>query len=75
MLTNDVIAHFGSKVAIARALGIGKASVSKWPEKVPPLRAAQLHKLTRGKLKFDLESYSDWNKPIHRETEAHEHTA
>jgi hypothetical protein len=67
MQTNDVIAHFGSKIAVARALNIGKAAVSKWPDKVPPLRAAQLEKLTNGELKFDPDSYADWNRPAHHE--------
>ncbi len=57
MLTSDVIAHFGSKVATARALGIQKAAVSKWKKLVPPLRAAQVHDLTRGKLRFDPADY------------------
>ena len=60
MLTNAVISHYGSKSAAARALGIGKASVSKWGDLVPPLRAAQYHQKTRGKLKFDPADYIDW---------------
>jgi DNA-binding transcriptional regulator YdaS (Cro superfamily) len=67
MLTEDAIAYFGSKSALARALGIGKAAVSKWPEKVPPLRAAQLQELTERELRFDPSEYSNWNKPTHRE--------
>lgn len=63
MLTADAVKHFGSKTLVAKALGIGKAAVSKWPPMVPPLRAAQLHQLTRGKLKFDPASYQDWNRP------------
>jgi hypothetical protein len=65
MLTKDAVSHFGTKIAVARALNIGKAAVSKWDEEglVPPLRAAQLHKLTRGKLKFDPSAYADWNRP------------
>lgn len=62
MLTIDAIKFFGSKSAVARALNIGKASVSKWDELVPPLRAAELHVLTQGKLIFDPSDYRDWNK-------------
>lgn len=65
MLTADVVAYFGSKTAVARELNIGKAAVSKWDEdgRVPPLRAAQLHRKTHGKLKFNPDDYADWNKP------------
>jgi hypothetical protein len=64
MLTSDVISHFGSGAKVAEALNVGRAAVSKWQKKgvVPPLRAAQLHKLTRGKLIFDLSKYTDWYK-------------
>ena len=57
MLTSDVIAHFGSASETARALGIQRAAVYKWGERVPPLRAAQIHNLTRGKLRFDVAQY------------------
>lgn len=70
MLTSDVIAYFGSKAKTARALGLGKAAVSKWSERVPPLQAARLHRLTRGKLKFDPEAYANWNKPSSSHVEA-----
>lgn len=72
MLTRDAIDHFGSKSAIARKLRIGKAAVSKWGEFVPPLRAAQLHALTRGRLKFnpDAPAYRDWYGKSSREVAA-----
>lgn len=57
MRTADVIEHFGSKAKTARALGVGRAAVTKWGDQVPPLRAAQIQRLTRGKLKFDPDSY------------------
>lgn len=60
MRTQDVISHFGNRSKVARALGIGRASVSKWGERVPPLRAAQLGKLTRQRLRFDPDEYADW---------------
>jgi hypothetical protein len=62
MLKSQVIEHFGSGVAVARALGIGKQAVSAWGELVPPLRAAQLAQITKNKLRFDLEDYQDWNQ-------------
>lgn len=60
MLKDDVKTHFGSYAEVARQLGVGRATVSKWKKLVPPLRAAQLQKLTKGKLKFDPAAYSSW---------------
>lgn len=60
MLTASVIEYFGRQVDVAKALGIGRAAVWKWGEMVPPLRAAQIDRLTRGKLKFDPSQYADW---------------
>ena len=59
MLTSDAIAYFGTKVAIARKLGIGKAAVSKWGEVVPRPWAAELHVLTEGELEFQPDKYRD----------------
>lgn len=70
MLTSDVISYFGSQAEVARALSIGKAAVSKWGTRVPPLRAAQLQQMTKGKLRFDPDSYRDWYKPAATEPEA-----
>jgi DNA invertase Pin-like site-specific DNA recombinase len=41
----EVIEHFGGVSATARALGITKSAVSKWPEKIPWGRALQIEKL------------------------------
>ena len=57
MLKSDVIAYYESPSRVAQALGISSAAVSQWRECVPPLRAAQLQKLTRGKLRFDPADY------------------
>ena len=46
--------HFKGKSKLAKALGISPASVSQWPEDVPELRAYQIERLTKGKLKADL---------------------
>jgi hypothetical protein len=51
MNTADAIQHFGSKVAIARALGIRKQAVSAWGETVPEGRAYQLELITGGALR------------------------
>jgi hypothetical protein len=57
MLKSDVVKHYGSQAAAARALGLKRAAVNKWPAKVPAGWAAQLHFLTRGKLRFDPAAY------------------
>lgn len=49
----DVINHFGSQAAAARALGITPESVSQWGDTIPPLRAYQIERLTVGELKSD----------------------
>lgn len=49
----DAIEHYGSGAAVGRALGIGKAAVSKWPPIIPRPWAAELHIRTNGKLHFD----------------------
>ena len=51
MLTSDVIRHFGSQAATARALGIAQPAVFNWGEHPPPLRQLQIQALTGGKLK------------------------
>lgn len=62
MLKSQVIEHFGTGVAVAEALGIGKQAVSAWGDRVPPLRAAQIAQITKNKLRFDLKDYEDWNQ-------------
>lgn len=57
MKKSDAIKHYGSRAAIGRALRIGKAAVSKWPEKVPRPWAAELHIITNGALHFDPSEY------------------
>jgi hypothetical protein len=59
MLKKDVIQHYGSGAAAARALGLQRAAVQKWPDLVPAGWAAQLHFLTRGKLRYDLDDYAE----------------
>lgn len=57
MLTKDAIHHFGSGAALAAAVGISRAAVSQWGERVPLATAARLEKLTGGQLALDIESY------------------
>jgi len=48
----DVIAHFGSVVNAAKALGdISPQAISQWPETIPQGRAYQIEILTGGTLK------------------------
>lgn len=53
MLKEKVIAHFGSQIAVARALNICKQAVSNWPEIVPQGSAYKLQFLTAGILHVD----------------------
>lgn len=62
MLKKDVLDHYKTPAAVAEALGISVQAISQWGERVPPLRAAQVHKLTRGRLKFDPSDYPDYWK-------------
>jgi len=51
MTTSHAVKYFGSKAALARALGINKGAVSQWGETIPQGRAYQIEVLTGGKLK------------------------
>jgi hypothetical protein len=57
MKTKLVVEMFGTRAAVARAIGISKAAVCAWGETVPLSSAARLEKATSGLLKLDLESY------------------
>lgn len=52
-----VIEHFKTQIAIAAALRISPAAVSKWPEQIPELQAVRLDRLTEGKLRYDPACY------------------
>jgi DNA-binding transcriptional regulator YdaS (Cro superfamily) len=51
MKTSTALRHFGSRTALAGALGISVAAVSQWGETVPPRRQYELEHITNGKLK------------------------
>ncbi len=55
----DVIKHFGSVGAVAAALRIKSAAVSQWPEVIPPLRAYEIERITKGALRVNLEENSN----------------
>jgi DNA-binding transcriptional regulator YdaS (Cro superfamily) len=48
----QVIEFFGSKSAMAKALGVDKAAVSQWLRYgLPPARAIEIEKMTNGEIK------------------------
>lgn len=51
MTTQDLIEHFGSKTAIAKALGIWHTTISSWGVYPPLGRQYELQVITNGKLK------------------------
>lgn len=53
MTTKEVIDHFETQVAIARALGITQSAVSQWGDRPPMLRQYQIEIVTQGGLRAD----------------------
>lgn len=53
MKKKDVIKFFGTQEKTAKALNISQASVCKWGKNIPRLRAFEIERLTKGKLKAD----------------------
>ncbi|MFB0769884.1 Cro/CI family transcriptional regulator [Aeromonas salmonicida] len=53
MRTELAVDYFGTKAAIADALGIKKSAVSQWGDIIPKGRAYQIEVLTGGKLKAE----------------------
>ncbi|WP_406568202.1 Cro/CI family transcriptional regulator [Aeromonas caviae] len=53
MKTESAVKHFGSKAALADALGIKRSAVSQWGDTIPQGRAYQIEVLTGGALKAD----------------------
>ncbi|MEG3753119.1 Cro/CI family transcriptional regulator [Psychromonas arctica] len=47
------IKFFGSGANLAKALKINSSAVYQWPEVIPRLRAFEIERLTKGKLKAD----------------------
>jgi DNA-binding transcriptional regulator YdaS (Cro superfamily) len=63
MKTELAVDYFGTKAAIADALGIKRSAVSQWGETIPKGRAYQIEVLTDGKLKADSHSASQQPTP------------
>ncbi|MEL7747781.1 Cro/CI family transcriptional regulator [Enterobacter cloacae] len=57
MFKKEVIDHFGTQRAIAKALGISDAAVSQWKEVIPEKDAYRLQFVTDGALKYDEAAY------------------
>ncbi len=56
MTYSDLIKHFGSQGAVARAIGISQPSVCEWQDNgVPENRQLEIQKITGGTLKADPE--------------------
>lgn len=53
MKTLHVIAHYGTQIAVADALGVSQASISKWGEFPPDNRQLQIERITLGALKAE----------------------
>jgi len=53
MLKADAIRYYETATKLAETLGIGKALVSKWPDKVPPRYQYELERLTDGELEAE----------------------
>jgi DNA-binding transcriptional regulator YdaS (Cro superfamily) len=53
MKIDQAIAHFGSQVALANALGVQQPAVSMWKSRgaIPHLQQIRIEHLTKGKLK------------------------
>jgi hypothetical protein len=53
MLTEDAINFYGGVAALARALGISRAAIYQWGDRVPQSSSWKLQVLTKGKLRVD----------------------
>ncbi|MCZ8808192.1 Cro/CI family transcriptional regulator [Escherichia albertii] len=57
MYKKDVIDHFGTQRAVAKALGISDAAVSQWKEVILEKDAYRLEIVTAGALKYQESAY------------------
>lgn len=62
MLKQDLITHFGTATAAAKALGVSKSTVSLWKEVVPWQYALLAEKQTNGALVYDQKTYGKANE-------------
>lgn len=45
MTLDDAIAHFGSRRALAEALGISQPAIAQWGDEIPELRQYQIREI------------------------------
>ena len=52
-MLEQIIEHFGGKLALANALGVSPPAVSLWCQigRMPPRRAIQIEQMTNGKFR------------------------
>ena len=73
MQYTEVIAHYGTEHKAAEALNITRQAVNYWSAsggRVPELQAIKLHRLTRGRLRYDPSAYEANAKPANRPSNA-----
>ncbi|WP_420241376.1 Cro/CI family transcriptional regulator [Atlantibacter hermannii] len=58
MYKKDVVQHFGSQRAVARALGLSESAVSQWKSVIPENDAFKLEAITSGALKRNPDLYN-----------------
>ena len=59
----EVIEFFGNQARTAKALGITRQAVCRWPDPIPLQSAARAEKASGGKLKLDLKQYQPKRPP------------
>ncbi len=60
---DQLIQHYGTKTALANALGIRPQAVYQW-EKVPPRRALEIEKITKGLFTAEQTAADRANDPL-----------
>ena len=58
MQKQDVLDFFGDQYKAADFIGISRQAVEAWKDKIPERKAARLHQMTQGQLKYDFEDYT-----------------
>lgn len=59
MFKRDLVSHFKTSTAAAKALGVSKSTVSQWKVSVPWQYALLAEKLTKGAIKYTPEAYEN----------------